>query len=312
MSTPTPIPASSLDPAAGSGVTSTPSLPPEAVQLGPQVFKPTDGPPDWLVPDRAPDARAEGDAVVLELWVPHRNVGIGEWVTVHVRVTNEGSEKIYSDCIPLDTVLDATSLFDPGETWTGAAARFKEQLLSEQRLTRSTFSYRTGEGLDCPGGDIGKTDHLGPGDTWDIDLIVLPRYWLDNQALPPGSVPVVASLNFGFGLEGTRDYTLSVRQPIRLDGRPLPGVSPGQLADATLHTDGFIDWLEARDLTGWVNTHLSGKADSKRIDWQFFGFDGPAPNGTITMGLFAEGNATFLGEVLLDPWTGQSFGFVAR
>jgi len=284
---------------------------PAAVQLGPEVLKPTDGPPKWLVPQGSPDARAESDGVVMELWVPHRQIDIGEWVTVHVRVTNEGSRSIYADCIPIRTVIDATSLFDPGETWTGTAALFKDKLLSENGLTRSTFGYRTGEGLDCPGGDIGQTDTLRPGESFEIDLFDLPRYWLDNQAFPAGTVPVRSVLHFAFN-SNELNHALSVEHSVRVDGRPLPGVSPAQLADAAIRTDGFLDWVESRDPTRWANTQISGPGESKRIDWRFFGFEGPAPNGTITMGLFAEGPATFLGEVLLDPWTGQSFGFEAR
>jgi hypothetical protein len=247
----------------------------------------------------------------MELWVPHRQISIGEWVTVHVRVTNGGSRKVYADCAPIRTFIDATSLFDPGETWTGTAALFKDELLTEYGLTRSTFGYRTGEGLDCPGGDIGQYDALRPGESFEIDLVDLPRYWLDNQAFPAGTVPVRSVLRYAFD-RNELDHVLSVEQPVRLHGRPLPGVSPAQLVDAVIRTDGFLDWLEPRDPTGWANTYISGPADSKRIEWKFFGFEGPAPNGTITMGVFADGPETFLGEVLLDPWTGLSFGFVAR
>jgi hypothetical protein len=270
--------------------------------------------PAWVPADGAPDAAAHDEDVRLEMWMPMARIETGDWAAVHVRVSNIGTKAVVANCAPTTTRADFSGLLERGLTWPGVAGQFKEKLLDEQPLVMRAFRYRTGEGIDCPGGDIGQWDRLRPGDAWDIDLYLLPSYYIDNQAYPSGSVTVTTQLQYGRSFNDELSSVIQVQADFELQGRPFPGASPQILADRVLQTSGFLEWLDGTDPTYWVNTHIVLAAFSKKINWPLFHFDGPAPNGTITIGLFADSSNAGLGfgQVLLDPWTGDSFGFLLR
>ena len=118
---------------------------------------------------------------------------------------------------------------------------------------------------------------------------------------------------FGFRVagDGTRRL-LTARDDVRLAGPRWPWATPQELIDTMLADPRFKDWLDRRDRPNqWSNTtfHL---VDKRSFYWTELGFDGPAPDGTVHIGLFAGSWGPFgggYGRMLLDPWTGQVLGF---
>jgi hypothetical protein len=61
-----------------------------------------------------------------------------------------------------------------------------------------------------------------------------------------------------------------------------------------------------------TNTVRPALVDKRSFYWTELGFEGPAPDGTVHIGLFAGSWGPFgggYGRMLLDPWTGQVLGF---
>jgi hypothetical protein len=310
-----PIPTPASTPSPVSAPTPTPRGP-SAVTLGPEV-RPTPGAYRWLRAVGKPDARASRDGIVVELWVPHAQAHVGRWVTIHVRVTNTRARSFAMDCSPVGAGIDLSDMFRPGRTWTGNAAVFKRRVLAANGMLLLYFRYRTGEGIDCPGGDIGKTDVLRPGQVLDIDMATLPRYFLGRQALPGGRVTV----DVGFAY-APREHAYSKRRAISLSAsvvlerRPFRWPSPGEMVDTAIRTPGLLSWIRTREAPRlWDNTTLELPSGSAAFAECFFGFTGPAPNGSITLGVFAYGGSSDLavwGGALIDPWTLTPFKFATR
>jgi hypothetical protein len=257
----------------------------------------------------------------LELWVPHHDAAVGHWLTIHLRITNFTSHTFWMDCAPAGASIDVSGMFDPGRAWTGKAAAFKRRAISENGMLRVGFRYRTGEGIDCPGGDIGQSDVLRPRRVLDIDMAGLPRYFLGYQALPGGRVPLVAGFSYQRrGLSGRPWPRISISSLVTLERRPFPWPSPGQIVDTVIETPGFLDWLKTRDVPRqWDNTELMLPQGSAAFEECFFGFTGPAPNGTLTLGVFAyppgsgtDPNPSIWGGSLIDPWTLTPLAFATR
>ena len=82
--------------------------------------------------------------------------------------------------------------------------------------------------------------------------------------------------------------------------------TPQELVDAALDTPGMLEWLQQTTVQDWGNISVSfwgsppypaqPRLDSAR----------GAPDGILELGLFTD---TGWGDVVLDPWTGESFGF---
>ena len=92
-----------------------------AGEPGPAVRKPA-GQPPVLITDRRPDARVERRGIVLELWVPQRTLGIGDWLSATLRVTNRSARTVFHHgtlddlrCHPVAGIrADTSALFDAG------------------------------------------------------------------------------------------------------------------------------------------------------------------------------------------------------
>jgi len=313
VATSRPLPSASPTPAP------TPAVPP-TVTLGPEV-RPIPGAYHWLTAAGPPDARASRDGIRLELWVPHREVAVSRWMTIHLRITNTTSRTFWMDCAPVGAGIDVAGMFDPGRAWSGKVAAFKRRAIAENGMLSVGFRYRTGEGINCLGGDVGLTDEFRAGQVLDIDLAALPRYFLGNQALPGGKVALVAGFSYQRTYLASPPWPqISVSSPVTLERRPFPWPSPGQIVDTVIETPGFLDWLKTRSVPGqWDNTELMLPLGSSAFEECFFGFTGLAPNGTLTLGVFAyppgsdtDPNPSIWGGSLIDPWTLTSFAFATR
>jgi len=254
---------------------------------------------------RAADQRAAVDGVVLELWVPHRQVPVGAWLAIHLRIRNTRTDSIALSCGPVFTTLDILPLLDPGRTWTGKAATFKERELS--RAYQLDLVNGGGTGVNCVG-DVAISVSLSPGESFDIDQFTLPQYW-DGQALPSGRALVDATLLWN----DSKKTTVTVQAAVHLGGRPLPGPAFPRLIDIALKERPFLAWM---NLQGPVATWhgVTFERDHKLTPFaiEHFGFTGPAPNGVVIIGLRVHVPNTRTDTsagVLLDTWTGEVLGF---
>ena len=292
-----------------------PTFPPPAVgaigadpPLRPPVTRPQG---EWRVLDTTapPSARSERGGVRLELWLPEGRVRTRDWLPAHVRITNGGTRTITFICGGGWTRAETDGLFPTGKRWSGNAAEFKRRVL-DQWSGNLGFGFRQGDGDDCPG-SVGLDIELAPGEVYEYDVWTIPRYPVRAQPLPSGRLPVATTFGFRVAGDGTRRL-LTARDDVRLVGPRWPWATPQELIDTMLADPRFKDWLDRRDRPNqWSNTtfHL---VDKRSFYWTELGFDGPAPDGTVHIGLFAGSWGPFgggYGRMLLDPWTGQVLGF---
>ncbi len=266
-----------------------------------------------FTPRGTPTVSTKKDGLKLELWVRDETLRPGQWLLAHLRVSNVGDRTIRHngnfedlDCAPISTRADTTDLFDPGRTWTGAAATYKERFFRDGLLTRTGFWIpRYARGNGC--GDVGQAGRLRPGDVEDIPLAGMPRYWLRDQPLPPGSIHLTV------GFDGNRRQDrVSVSTDVELDGDPVDYASPGEIVDAALSTPGFVETLERLpDPKAWANAHVGHwnkppYPPQPRLDGAR-----DAPAGILEVTQFFAGSdrdAPFVVEAIIDPWTAESDG----
>jgi hypothetical protein len=266
-----------------------------------------------FTPRGAPTVRTTENGIALELWVKDDTLRPGQWLLAHLRVSNVGDRTIRHngkfeglDCPPISTRADTSDLFDAGSTWTGVAATYKERFFRDGLLTRAGFAIpRYARGNGC--GDVGQAGRLRPGDVEDIPLAGMPRYWLRDQPLPPGTIHLTV------GFEGSRrSDRVSVSTDVTLAGDPVAYPAPGQLVDAALSTPGFIETLERLpDPRDWANTHVSSWMKKPyplqpRLDGAR-----DAPDGILEVDQFLSGrddSSPFVVTAVIDPWTAESYG----
>ncbi|MEA2025065.1 MAG: hypothetical protein U9O18_00090 [Chloroflexota bacterium] len=255
-------------------------------------------------------ARNERGGVRLEMWLPDRRVRSGEWLAAHMRITNVSSGEITFSCGGGYTKAKTAELFPSGERWTGNAAAFKKRLFAADAIGYQGFGYRRGDGDDCPG-SVGLDITLTPGEVYEYDVWTVPRYVVRDQPLPSGRLPVVT--HFGYRREGSDlRRRLSVRASVRFVGPKWRWATPQELVDNMLHDPRFKDWLDRRDRPIWWDNTTFHVVNKRNFYWTELGFEGPAPDGTVHIGLFAYSWRAFgggYGRMLLDPWTGQVLGF---
>jgi hypothetical protein len=263
----------------------------------------------------APNWHAYKGPLGLNVWIVQRVYATGDWIPVHVRISNVWANARTLPCDFLFVWLDIGGLFDPGTTWSGPEAAFKEQvLLASNWFDGSDVQFVSQDTGQC-GGDMAYPVTLPGRTAWDFDFAFLPRYRFGQQPLPSG----IVKANVAFASERQRlqnEIHLDIAAPVEIDGPdPFLYPSPGQLVDATLETPGFQAWLDSRTAPpGWSNT-FGDTADS-RVNRQAFGWSTPLPDGVAEIGLFANsspgGDATISGSAFVDPYTGYSYGFWAR
>jgi hypothetical protein len=299
FSAPAPTPVSTASPSP----TASPK-PPVAVHLRPPLRKPS-SPKPWITPTRAPDDRSAIDGVVLELWVPHEQIPVGAWLAIHLRIRNTRADSIELGCGPVSTTLDIHPLLDPGRTWTGKAATFKERVVAGAFRLDLVNSAATG--VNCVG-DVGSSASLSPGESLDIDQFTVPQYW-DGQALPEGRAVVNATLQWNY----SKRTMVTVQSAVGLRGRPLPGPAFPKLIDIALKDRPFLAWLKLQGpVAGWHG--VTFERDRRLTAWiiEHLGYAGPAPNGVILIGLrvhVPNTRSDASAGVLLDTWTGEVLGF---
>jgi hypothetical protein len=270
-----------------------------------------DDEPPRFRPRGAPTATATANGLRLDLWVQDPTLEQGQWLLAHARVTNLGRNAIRyvdrferQDCPPLRYTADVSDLFDPGRTWTGIAARYKERFIGESPLLRAPLRSPT---CDRTGADVGIGKRLEPGASLDVPLAGMLAYMLAGQPLPPGAIHVTVAYQ---DPRPRRPDLVAVTTDVTLDGDPVSYPSPGQLVDAALATPGFVDALAlAPDPTDWANAddwwptspyppqpHLDGARD--------------APDGIVEIEQIVGSDieVPFMVGAALDPWTGESFG----
>ena len=266
-----------------------------------------------FTPRGAPTVRTTKAGIKLELWVQDATLRPGQWLLAHLRVSNVGNRVIRHngkfeelDCPPISTRADTSDLFDAGSTWTGVAATYKQRFFRDGLLTRMGFGIpRYARGNGC--GDVGQAGRLRPGDVEDIPLAGMPRYWLRDQPLPPGTIHLTV------GFDGSRRAgRVSVSTDVELAGDPVAYPSPGQLVDAALMSPGFIETLERLpEPKDWANAHVSswmkkGLPPQPRLEGAR-----DAPAGIIEIMQFFTGSdagTPFMVNAVIDPWTAESYG----
>lgn len=270
------------------------------------------GPAPRFKPRGAPDATATENGVRLDLWIEDATLEQGQWLLARLRITNVSRSPIrYVDgrpdlaCPPLETVVDTSALFDPGATWTGVAATFKDGFLNQSGLLRVPFVSPTCD-KDTGAGDVGYGARLEPGEVVEMPLAAMPAYALRHQPLPGGTLHV----SVGFRDSGRRRDTnrVTVGMDVTLAGSPVSYPTPGQLADAALGTPGFITVLEASDPDAWMQ---AGAQYWKKAPYPSARLAGvTAPRGILEIDQLvgSDIDRPFVVGAAIDPWTGESFG----
>ena len=234
----------------------------------------------------------------------------GQWLKLHVRITNLRDTPIRRFCDGIGWDIDTSSIFAPGVTWTGIAGTFKEHWMREYPLVivQDAFTDYRPRKQGC-GGDVGQYFQQPPGGVIEQTVVGLPRYQPADQPLPGGTFTV--GVGFLPGIHG-RPMLAEVSVPVTLAGGPVDYPAPGSLVDAALATPGFIEFLEqVPDDRQWANTTAAFWSPPYPVQPRFDPAR-QAPQGIMEIGLFADApGADGYGEVIVDPWTGQSFGFHA-
>lgn len=259
---------------------------------------------------RPPTARVERGGVRLEHWLPTGRARNGRWIPAHVRITNTGTRSITFACGGGSTVAQTAKLFPRGKRWSGNAATFKKQVLEREWPGNLAFGWRRGDGTDCPG-SVGLDIKLPPRGVYEYDVWGVPRYPIADQPLPSGRLPVVTTFSYRSGDRDAR-RTVAVRTKLRFVGPRWRWATPQDMVDAMLEDLRFSDWLDRRDRPIWWTHPTFHVVDTPDAYWPSVGFEGPAPDGTVSIGLFADSWDDFgggYGRMLLDPWTGQILGF---
>ena len=266
---------------------------------------------------RAPDARAEQDGVVLELWLPQDAIGPGDWLAAHLRITNTRATTISVDCPPAHTRALTHRLFDPGRRWWSRAAAFKRAILGETWVGSVPFGSER-NGVECPG-SVGLEFNVRPGERLEYDTFALPRALAGDQPLPAGMLPVRAELRYDLGQGRRREPSLAVQTSVRLEGPDWPWATSVEMVDAALGDPNFAEWIATRNQPAWwgdaeVDLIRGDGRGRDRLgvgEWPDFGFIGPAPDGTLILSLTAgppSADGWTLGRVLVDPWTATVLG----
>lgn len=300
---PSAVPSASLP----SGASPMPSVAP----VRPDLAEPLDasGPPSYR-PQGDPSATAEAGGVRVELWVRDTTLRQGQWLRTYLRVTNIGDRRLRRICEGLDFRADVSSLFDPGESWTGVADTFKQQWLAESGLVslRARLrDYRPSSGR-CRG-DMGRALTLRPGDSIGGAFVAMPRYGLRGQPLPGGTFSVSAGYRPDVG---PRAHVIApVTVAVELEGADtFRYPSPGQLADTALREPAFLDFLERYpDPAGWANTGTTFWPRQPYPPQPRLDPARGAPDGILDITLYTNDlNVPWVGGVVVDPWTGESLG----
>lgn len=276
----------------------------------PSLAQPLDAsdPPSYR-PRGEPTAVAEADGVRVELWVRDATLRQGQWLRTYVRVTNVSGHRLRRWCDGLDFHADTHDLFAPGLAWSGVEGDFKQRWLAESGLTTvesRMLDYRPA-GESCRG-DVAARFPFPAGHSIGAAFVALPRYRLRDQPLPGGTFTITAGYQPDLGR--APDVIAPVSTTITLEGEPFPFPSPGDLADRALGEADFRAFLAMYpDPATWANTGASFWEDppyppQPRLD----GARG-APDGILEVNLYTNDlNTPWVGGVVLDPWTGESFG----
>jgi len=168
--------------------------------LAPPLERPA-GPPPRLDTERRPDEVVRKKGVKLELWVPQEPVTVGAWLPAVIRVTNTGRRtlvhhgSVRGDCSPPATTrLDIAPLFDGGVAQSGSAAKLKRLAGSDWPLRMGMLQEYPDEDYACL--DIGITERLRPGTSFERALAIWPRYVSRDQPIPGGAASVIATYHF--------------------------------------------------------------------------------------------------------------------
>jgi hypothetical protein len=267
-------------------------------------------PPNYR-PTGPPSAKVRERGVRVELWVDDTTLDQGQWLKAHVRITNLRPTAIRRYCDGIVWTTDTSSIFDTGMEWTGVAATFKRAWLDEENDlidALDEYSDYRPRNKRC-GGDIGRFFDLPPGGIIEQTVVGLPRYRLADQPLPGGTF----TISSGFVPAASRRTILgNITVPVTLAGGPVVHPTPGSLVDRALETPGFNTWLEqVPDPTLWINAY-GGWWDQPPYPTQArFDAARAAPNGILEIGLFRD-IAPGFGQVVVDPWTSDTFGFTAE
>jgi len=196
-----------------------------------------DGPIPPIDTSRPPDATIEKRGVRMETWVPTEPIPSGAWLPAVVRVTNAGDTPIRHDGdtknwpyrLPTSTVLDLTGLHDPGRAWDGNAERFKQRFLESQAIARLIMERQpSGDGDEFP--DYGIQRRLRPGTSFELPVVVVPRYAWRDQPLPGGTASVDATFCFRrpSAKAGRREPCLRTSAPVTIAGEPVEYPGPAR------------------------------------------------------------------------------------
>jgi hypothetical protein len=233
-----------------------------------------------------------------------------------VRVTNGSNRTVYrqiGNCGDVSSITaDQRALMPKARVWSGIAATFKQHVLDERGFGLWGFQNVTRIDLPPRGcGDIFGLDPVKPG-----AVLNETRAWDALGAFGRPVVPGPTKLTATFAWYRDRSHAepsdegkLSIVTEIRVEGKPTGQTWIGEYIDRALAQPRFIDWLDDRPVSSWINTHV--------MDWPNERGEYPArppyeraTQGAVDIGLFRhdEEYGEF-GGVILDLPSGELLGF---
>jgi hypothetical protein len=297
----------------------------------------TPGPDD---PERAdveglgkgqPSAAAQGDGVLVEIWLDRDKVEVGDEALTLVRVTNTGDRMIRYDASPCSPVLVKVEVvrpvddnpFDQGAHWHGTAAGFKQEALRHLGYREDEVmlgAYRdpsiVGSGRKvCIA--VGVLDKLLPGESKEVVKVWrVEAQGVDQSegAFVPTSGPAKVRATFERIVEVVHGQRVTVETvaaavDVTISGEAGPqreGMTPIDLIDIALSDDWLAGWLEEAPRESWLNPHLTYWPSSSGHYPAIAPYDELNERPIAEVGLFRiAGQREAYGGVIIDRSTGE-------
>jgi hypothetical protein len=263
----------------------------------------------------SPTMSAERDGVLLEVWLDHTSLPVGERLHALVRVSNTGTSNVLWQTNicgtgPAETTITPARPLDTGVEWPGPAATFKRLLLDEELAPRVLWDATTIdlENVGCTA--YGAIEPFEPGSSAEMTVA-----WdaVDRPGRPivPGPATVTSTFETWTPRQrpaepGDPDQELVASTTIEIVGEMGDAVPIGRYADIALADDTFRTWVETRSArprswdpyaSYWPNDE-GVSPDDPRYE--------RATEGTVDIGMFL-GNGPH-GEVTVDLATLQVLG----
>jgi hypothetical protein len=207
---------------------------------------------------------AERDGIVLELTLDRAQAQVGDVVTAHVRLSNNGGRVVERESItcrvgPAPTIVIAPPDIASGRAWDGIAAEFKQRLLKESGVREDGAEVGFFVDRQMLGQDFGctlRTDiqpfQAGQSDEMTLAWRVEPR---QGFRLEPGPKVVRSTFSSASHDQTAADFELITETTLNIVGEPVgEELSIADYADAALSNAEFVSWLALKPSSTWINT----------------------------------------------------------